>query len=57
MRLLDSVSRREVVVLTRIDDDAGKAIDHTTGVLVDDRALHVNVAEEDTVEGIVEHDV
>ena len=57
MCLLDSISRREVVVLTRVDDDAGEAIDHTTGVLVDDRALHIDITEEDTVERIVEHDV
>ena len=54
---LDSVGGGQIVVLTRVDDDAGKAIDDAAHVLVDERALHVDVAEENAVEGIVQHHI
>ena len=53
----DGVVSRQVVVLTGVDDDARIAVDDAGEVLVDDRALHVDVAEQDAVESVVQHNV
>ena len=45
----DGIGGRQVVVLAGVDDDAGEGVDHPGEVLVDERALHVDVAEEDAV--------
>ena len=55
--LLEGVGGGEVVVLAGVDDDAGAGVDEPREVLVDERALHVDVAEDDAVHGIVEHHV
>src|SRR5665647_2006199 len=55
--LLEGVGGGEVVVLPGVDDDAGTGVDQTREVLVDERALHVDVAEDDPVHGVVEHHV
>ena len=54
---LDGIIGRQVVVFPRVDDDAGVRVDHAREVLVDERPLRVDVAEEDAVERIVEHHV
>src|SRR5674476_119152 len=55
--LLEGVGGGEVVVLAGVDDDAGAGVDQTREVLVDERALHVDVTEDDAVHGVVEHHV
>ena len=55
--LLDGIGRGQVVVLTRVDDYTGESVDYTRHELVDERTLHVDIAEQDTVECVVEHDV
>ena len=57
MGLFVGVGGGQVVVLAGIDDDAGKAVDDTAEVLVNQRALHVDVAEQDAVQCVVEHHV
>ena len=47
----------QVVILTGVDDDAGVAVDDTGEVLIHDGALHVDVAEQDAVQSVVQHDV
>ncbi|KAF5059238.1 hypothetical protein DSECCO2_337980 [anaerobic digester metagenome] len=47
----------QIVVFSGVDDDAGIAVDHAGEVLVDHGPLHVDVPEQDAVQGIVEHDV
>ena len=54
---VEGVGGREVVVLAGVDDDAGARVEHAGQVLVDERALHVDVAEDDAVHGVVEHHV
>ena len=53
--LLEGIRGREVVVLARVDDDAGTRVDEPAKVLVDERPLHVDVAEDDPVHRVVEH--
>ncbi len=55
--LLEGVRGREVVVLAGVDDDAGAGVDQAAEVLVDERPLHVDVAEDDAVHGVVQHHV
>ena len=57
VRLLDRVGRRQVVVLAGVDDDAGPGVDHPAELLVDERPVHVDVAEEDSVHRVVQHHV
>ena len=57
MRGFHGVGGGQVVVLTRVDDDAREAVDDTAHILVDEGALHVDVAEQDAVEGVVQHDI
>ena len=57
MSLLVGVSGGKIVILTSVDDNAGKAIDDTAEVLVNQRALHIDVAEQDSVQCIVEHHI
>jgi hypothetical protein len=47
----------QVVVFAGVDDDAGVGIDHAREELVDEGALHVDVAEDDAVHRVVEHHV
>ena len=47
----------QVVVFAGVDDDAGIGIDHAREKLVDEGALHVDVAEDDAVHRVVEHHV
>ena len=54
---LNSVGSGQVIVLTRVDDDTGKAIDDAAHILIDERALHVDVTEQDAVKGIVQHHI
>ena len=56
-RLFDRIRGREIVVLARIDDDAAAGVEHPREVLVDERTLHVDVAEQDTVHRVVEQHV
>ena len=53
----DGVVGGQIVVLTGVDDHAGIAVDHAGEVLVHDGALHVDVAEQDAVQSVVEHHV
>ena len=55
--LLYSVGGGEVVVLAGVDDNACIAVYYAAHELVNKRALHIDVAEQDTVESIVEHHV
>src|SRR5665647_480959 len=55
--LLEGVGRGEVVVLAGVDDDAGAGVDQAAEVLVDEGALHVDVAEDDAIHAVVEHHV
>ena len=57
MSRLDGVCGGEVIVLTGVDYNAGKAVDDSGEILVDQGTLHVDVAEEDSIKGIVEHNV
>ena len=54
---LDCIGSGQVVVLSGIDDDSGKSVDHPGEELVYHRSLHVDVAEQDAVERIIEHHV
>lgn len=53
----NSVVGGQIVILTGVDDNAGVAVDNTGEVLVYDGALHVDVAEQDAVERIVQHNI
>ena len=53
----DGVVGGQVVILTGVDDDAGIAVDDAGEVLVNDGALHVDIAEQDAVQSVVQHDV
>ena len=55
--LLHRVRRGEIVVLARVDDDPGEGVDPAGEALVDQRPLHIDVPEQDAVEGVVEHHV
>ena len=55
--LLHRVRRGEIVVLARVDDDARKGVDPAGEALVDQRPLHVDIPEQDAVEGVVQHHV
>ena len=54
---LVSVGGGQVVVFAGVDDDAGVGIDHAREELVDEGALHVDVAKDDAVHRVVEHHV
>jgi hypothetical protein len=56
-RLFHGVGRGQVVVLAGVDHDARARVEHAREVLVDERALHVDVAEEDAVHRVVEQHV
>ena len=53
----DGVVGGQVVILTGVDDNAGIAVDDTGEVLVDDGTLHVDIAEQDAVQSVVQHHV
>lgn len=53
----NSIVGGQIVILTGVDDNAGVAVDNTGEVLVYDGALHVDVAEQDAVERIVQHNI
>ena len=53
----DGIGCGQVVVLAGIDDDSCKSVDDPREELVNESPLHVDVPEEDTVEGVVEHHV
>ena len=55
--LLHRIRRGQVVVLARVDDDAREGVDPAGKALVDQRPLHVDVPEQDAIEGVVEHHV
>ena len=55
--LIDRVGGREVIVLAGIDDDARIGIEHPAEVLVHERALHINIAEQNAVHRVVEQHV
>ena len=57
VRRRDRVVRGQVVILARVDDDARVAVDNAGEILVHDRTLHVDVAEQDAVQRVVQHDV
>ena len=57
VRSLDGIGGSQVVVLASVDDNSGKAIDDAAHVLIDERALHVDVTEQDAVECVVKHDI
>ena len=57
VRLLDRVGGRQVVVLARVDDDAGPGDEPPRHVLIDERPAHVDVAKEDPVHRVVEQHV
>ena len=53
----DSIVGGQVVILAGVDDHAGITVDDAGEILVDDGALHIDVAEQNAVEGIVEHHI
>ena len=57
MGLLHRVGGGQVVVLTGVDDHARIGVDGAGEGLVHQGALHVDVAEQDAVQGVVQHDV
>ncbi len=54
---LHSVGCGEVVVLARVDDDAGIAVDDAGEILVNEGTLRVDVAEQNAIESVVQHHV
>ena len=54
---LHSISSCKVVVLTCVDDNTCKTVDYSRHELVNKGSLHVDVAEEDTVKGIIQHNI
>ena len=57
MGFLHCVGSGEVVVLAGVDDYTCEAVDDAAHELVHECALHVDVAEQDAVECVVEHDI
>ena len=57
MSLLIGVGGGQIVVFARVDDNASKAVDYAREILVNQCALHIDVAEQNTVEGIVKHHI
>ena len=55
--LLVGIGSGEIVVLASVDDNTCEAIDNAAEILVNQRALHVDVAEKNAVEGIVQHHI
>ena len=55
--MLHRVGGRQVVVLAGVDDDPAARVELPREVLVDERALHVDVAEQDPVHRVVEQHV
>ncbi len=53
----DGVVGGQIVVLAGVDDDAGISVDNAGEELVHDGALHVDVAEQNAVQSVVQHDV
>ena len=49
--------RGQVVVLAGVDDDPGATVDHAAHVLVAERPLRVDVAKEDPVHRVVQHQI
>ena len=54
---LHGIGCSQVVVLSGVDDHSCKSVDDPREELVYESPLHVDVPEEDTVEGVVEHHV
>ena len=54
---LHGIGCSQVVVLSGVDDHSCKSVDDPREELVYEGPLHVDVPEEDTVEGVVEHHV
>ena len=54
---LHGIGGGEVVVLAGVDDYASKTVDDARKGLVDERSLHVDVAEQDAVQGVVEYHI
>ena len=54
MGLLYGVGGGQVVVLTGIDDDIGPGVDHPGKILVDERAVGIDVAKNNSVHRVVE---
>ena len=57
MSSFNSIGSGEVVVFTRIDDNASETIDNARHILVNQSALHVDVAEKNAIQSIVQHDI
>ena len=57
VRCFDSIVGREVIILAGVEDDAAVADDYAGHVLIDQRSLHVDVSEQDAVDGVVQHNV
>ena len=55
MRSLISIVCRQVVILTRVKYDSAVTDDYTAHKLVNDSPLHIDVAEEDSVDSVVKH--
>src|SRR5574344_521689 len=53
----DSVGGCKVVILTCVDNHSGESIDNTRPILVNHGTLHIDVAEQDTVKGVIQHDI
>ena len=57
MRLFNRVGRGEVIILARVNYYARERVDNAREILVDYRALHVDVAEQYAVKRVVKHNV
>ena len=57
MGLLHRIGGGEIIVLAGVDDHAGVSVDGAGEVLVHQGALHVDVSEQDAIQGVVEHHV
>ena len=53
----DSVVGGQIVILTGVDNHAGIAVDHAGEILVNDGTLHIDVAEQNAVQRIVQHHI
>src|SRR5258706_15901319 len=57
MLSFEGVSSRQIIVFTCIDNNTSSRVDTARKELIDQRALHVYIAENNTVESVIEHHV
>src|SRR5258706_3263046 len=57
MLSFERVSSRQIIVFTCIDNNTGSRVDTARKELIDQRALHVYIAENNTVEGVIKHHI